>query len=417
MALLVFLQRTNTMKTSKLLKALAVASVMAPLGVQAAIDDMGMQYVSAAEGFSGSFRLNLFESVDDGSANASDNNKLGSVDSLRLYLGGTSDLGGGMSSSYALELRNATAVDQDGGLHTIFSVHNWNVGLSGAFGLVNVGRTTQAAFMVPGGSLDSIAGSNASAVSVDPDNNVIVYKSPVIQGMQFGVSGRALGVEVSGEDDLLDQYDLAATYSSPLGFTVGAAYEVKLVHDSALSATEKPANDDKTGFRFGVRYGQDNWLVAYEYRAYDNHLAFGAGSFSGHVALATTSINTTNPALISVNAIYNNSLDWNNKVSYNVHRIAAKVSIDKITASANYSKEAQELDVSFAGITNEVGRTKLGIDVAYALGAKSMVAFGWTNETEEAWSTSAGRLLVSSSNVSKVKDGVTTTKLWYRVDF
>ena len=398
------------MKTSKLLKAVAVASVMAPLGVQAAIDDMGMQYVSAAEGFSGSFRLNLFNSVDDGSANASDNNQLGSVDSLRLYLAGTSDLGGGMTSSYALELRNATAVDQDGGQHTIFSVHNWNVGLSGAFGSANVGRTTQAAFMVPGGSLDSIAGSSASAVSADPDNNVIVYKSPTIQGMQFGVSGRALGVEVSGEDDLLDQYDLAATYSSPLGFTVGAAYEVKLVHDSALSATEKPANDDKTGFRFGARYGQDNWLVAYEYRAYDNHLAYGAGAVSV-VASASGSITTPNPALIAVNAIYNNSLDFNNKLSYNVHRMAAKVSIDKITASANYSMETQEIDVAGAVAAD---RTKLAMDVVYALGAKSMIGAAWTKETEEAWSSNVA---LGVSSVTKAKDGVTTTKLWYRVDF
>ena len=404
------------MKTNKLLKAVAVASVMVPFAAQAAIDDMGMQYVSAAEGFSGSFRLNLFNSVDDGSANASDNNQLGSVDSLRLYLGGTSDLGGGMTSSYALELRNAIAVDQDGGQHTIFSVHNWNVGLGGAFGSVNVGRTTQAAFMVPGGSLDSIAGSSASAVSADPDNNVIVYKSPTIQGMQFGVSGRALGVEVSGESDLLDQYDFAATYSSPLGFNVGAAYEVKLAHTTErFGTTLGTTHDDKSGWRFGARYGQDNWLVAYEYRAYDNHLAYGVVPM-GTLVLGDVETTAATPVvLITKTAIYGDSLDWRNDVSYAVHRMAAKVSIDKITASANYSMEAQSFDVTGAV---DADKTTFAMDIVYALGAKSMIGAAWVKQETDAWGTAAGATgefdlrpaVVTSSDV-------TTTKVWYRVDF
>ena len=403
------------MKTNKLLKALAVASVMAPLGVQAAIDDMGMQYVSAAEGFSGSFRVNLYSSSDDGTPNASDNNQYGSVDSLRLYLGGSSDLGGGMTSSYALELRNATAVDQDGGQHTIFSVHNWNVGLSGAFGSANVGRTTQAAFMVPGGSLDTIAGSSASAVSVDPDNNVIVYKSPVIRGMQFGVSGRALGSEVGGEDDLLDQYDFAATYSSPLGFTVGAAYEVKLAHTTErFASTLRSAHDDKSGFRFGARYGQDNWLVAYEYRAYDNHLAYGVQTHDA-TRVSLGNIRAGSSVLIT-STNHNLSLDWRNDISYSVHRLGAKISIDKITASANYSTEAQSLDGAGAV---DADRTKFGLDVVYALGAKSMIAVGWTKQESEVWTAvnGTGTQDFDLNTASVVSSEEATTKLWYRVDF
>ena len=408
------------MTTNKLLKALAVASVMAPLGVQAAIDDMGMQYVSAAEGFSGSFRVNLFQSVDDGSANASDNNELGGVDSLRLYLNGTSDLGGGMSSSYALELRNASAVGTSGGLHTItiFSVHNWNVGLSGAFGSVNIGRTTQAAFMVPGGSLDTVAGSSASAVSVDPDDNVLVYKPPVvIRGVEFGVSARVLGAEIAGEDDLLDQYDLAATYSLPLGLTVGAAYEVRHAHDERFrSSALKSANDDKTGWRFGARYGQDNWLVAYEYRTYDNHLVYGVVA-PGTSVLDDVENSDGSVVYIANTAISGNSLDWNNSISYAVHRMAAKLSLDKITASANFSMEAQSISVLDAV---DADRTTFAMDVAYALGAKSMVAVGWTKQDTEAWTTAPGTVTGAQFDLrphAVTSNDVTTTKLWYRVDF
>ena len=389
------------MKANKLSK-LAVVCVIASLGVQvaqAAIDDMGMQYVSAAEGFSGSFRANLYERTDLDGAN-DDATKLGGADSLRLYLNGSADLGSGMQTTYALELRNTG---------NLLTIHNWNVGLTrSGFGTLVVGKTTQAAFMVPGGSLDTIAGSSAESLSVDPDINVLTFKSSRFGNMQLGTSARALGNETgdTSEGDILDQYDVAATYSWPVGVVVGGAFEIRLAHAERFSTAEASANGDKFGYRIGARYDQGNFVVAYEFRTYDNALFFGeSGSITGNVVAATGGTN-----LISQGSIYNNSIDYSDKVSYNVHRAATKISVEKFTGSVNFSTETQEIKLVGA---KDAKRTTLGADLAYSLGAKSQVAVGLQKKKTDSWTVNSGDLVVGT--VAEAEE--TTTKVWYKVDF
>ena len=122
------------MKNGKILVTAVAAGMLAVPASHAAIDDAGMQYTSAAEGFYGSLRMD-FSTSDSSTPGAADTDSTGlDVSASRLGVSGTVDLGGGLSASYNYEF----AVKGNNG-DAIGTTRLHNVGLSGGFGSLLVG--------------------------------------------------------------------------------------------------------------------------------------------------------------------------------------------------------------------------------------------------------------------------------------
>jgi hypothetical protein len=372
--------------------AALVAALVFPGVAVAATDDMGMQYTSASEGLSGSFRVNLYDASDDGT-DEGDTTSGASLDSLRLFFNGSADLGNGLTSTYGLQVRAAAGTDS-----TNTYAQDYHVGLNGVFGSLQFGRIASAAYMVPGGSLDSLKGNSRKAPTEDPGDKTFKFTSPSINGLQFGFSAM-MNDDGKTDDDLLDEVAFGATYDTPLGLKLGASYEKEA--KTTPTGNNPDHEDDITGFRFGAHYGQDNWTVAYEYRAYDNY----AGGIAASVSSVVNGSNTIS---------YGDGKAGND---YQVHAFAVRFNLDKVTASAQYSAEEVSLEgkvssASDAAAVKDLGRTALGVDVKYALGSKSSILLGFSStEQDQHKGTGDGLAELGTS-----KDSDTTT-LRYQVDF
>ena len=175
------------MKNGKTLVAAAAAAMLAVPASHAAIDDAGMQYTSAAEGFYGSLRMD-FSSSDKSTPGAADTDSAGlDVSASRLGVRGTVDLGGGLSADYRYEFRvngdNEAAVGATR-LHT--------VGLSGGFGSVLVGTQWALDYNYVWGKTD-VMNVNSGWFTYNDNragrqSNAITYTSPDFNGFNFGLS-------------------------------------------------------------------------------------------------------------------------------------------------------------------------------------------------------------------------------------
>ena len=277
---------------------------------------------------------------------------------------------------------------------------------------------------VPGGSLDSVAGSSDVGLTGSRDGQ-IRYESPRINGLKLGISGVLNGKKPAvttttgpnptpvadrgkldgdpGGDNpagSLDELNLMAHYELPIGLVMALGYESKdRAPTGDAAATEAAISDKSSGFRFGATYSQDNWTVAYNYRKYNEHNGFANETFT----------------------VGGKSVDRRNSTTeYQGHRMAAKFVVDRVTMSANYSTETVSTDIPsgvFASAaTNkvssaEVSRTTLGVDAKYALGAKSWMALGHKNVDKESYTQN----LVSGVTPVSEKTGGTTLR--YGVSF
>jgi predicted porin len=387
--------------------AALVAALVFPGVAVAATDDMGMQYTSASEGLTGSFRVNLYHSEDDGMPTGDKTNGAG-LDSLRLTFAGSADLGNGLSSTYALELRSspqgtgmpeptdATKTNLGGSY-----AHSYHIGMDGVFGSLQFGRIAGAGYMVPGGSLDSIKGNSRKAPTEDPGDNTFKFTSPSINGLQFGFSA-VMNDSGAATDDLLDEVAFAGIYDTPLGLKLGAAYEKEA--QSTGSTAAKMRQDDVTGYRFGAHYGQDNWTVAYEFRSYDN--------FDGEIVKANDATTMSLSDGTNSTSNFGSGMTVND---YAVHGFGVRFNLDKITASANYSTE----EVSFGAVQSpnqtastpvDLGRTALGVDVKYELGSKSSILLGFSSTETDQHAENDYSTLGTSADKDE-------TTLRYQVDF
>jgi len=121
----------NGNKRKNILVTAVAATLLAVPASQAAIDDAGMQYTSAAEGFYGSLRLG-FQTTDDGTSDSEGIDQRSS----RLGVRGTADLGGGLTASYHYEF----SVNGDNDTSSALGgTQLQNVGLSGGFGSILLG--------------------------------------------------------------------------------------------------------------------------------------------------------------------------------------------------------------------------------------------------------------------------------------
>ena len=401
--------------------ACAVATVLA-VPAYAAIDGDGMAYVSASEGLSGAILVNVFQDTDVDNVDASTK-----LHEMIIEYNGSSDLGGGMKSLYNLKLLNGDGTGKEG----TFKVDQYFLGLSAPFGTVWAGKVAGVTDAnVPGGSLDSVAGSNAEGLTGSSEGQ-LRYESPRINGLKLGLSGVLNGADATGEGKgsanpagSLDEMNLMAHYELPIGLVMALGYETK---DRVAGGTT-PANtvsDKSSGFRFGATYSQDNWTVAYSYRKYNEHNGFvsldpdGPGNNRGaypHIKVGTS----------------NNEVEFdlrNSSTEYQAHRMAAKFVVDRVTMSANYSTETVSTDVpashtptggaavSYGDVRNvEVSRTTLGVDAKYALGAKSWMALGHQNVDTEAYQKDGKSVLIGTGD-SPESTKVGTTTLRYGVSF
>ena len=291
---------------------------------------------------------------------------------------------------------------------------------------------------VPGGSLDSVAGSSDVGLTGSRDGQ-LRYESPRINGLKLGISGVLNGKEPAvtaaatpndqkykldgdpGGDNpagSLDEMNIMAHYELPIGLVMALGYETKdrvpgvdLANNNHAETrgNNPPAHaiisDKSSGFRFGATYSQDNWTVAYNYRKYNEHEGF---------ASKTIDVAGDGP-----------KVDRRNSGSeYQGHRMAAKFVVDRVTMSANYSTETVSTDIPSDAFTTaadavasvEVSRTTLGVDAKYSLGAKSWMALGHQNQDTESYTDEDGRVDVKTG-ISPRSVKVGTTTLRYGVSF
>ena len=348
-----------------------------------------MAYVSASEGLSGAVVVNLFEDSDEDNVDASTKLK-----EIVLSYGGSADLGGGMKSTYGFTLKTETNANGD---TAPIWIDGYHVGLEAPFGTLWAGHVAGVTDgNVPGGSLDSVAGS--SDVGLTGNNaGQLRYESPRINGLKLGLSGVVNGQSGAdgGPAGALDQLNIMAHYELPIGLTMAAGYESK---DRIAVEAENQldgVSDKASGFRFGAEYSQDNWKVAYNYRKYNEHEGFGYDK-EFHVASATGG------AAIPV-------VRTNSTTEYQGHRMAAQFVVDRITMSANYSTETVSTDVAGGAKSKiDLDRTTLGVDAKYALGSKSWIGLGHQSKDTESYGCSITNVADRGDSACPKKDDGST---------
>lgn len=375
-----------------------VASVLAILclpAARAAIDDTGMRYVSASEGFGGSLRVFLLSREKDRF-----HPELSSLESLlgstRLYVQGDVDLGGGLASTYYWEWRV-----KDGGKE-IFTqaVH---AGLKGAFGEVRAGIVEPAAVaIIPSADVTNDVGLGEKKI-FDTQSNIIRWVSPEIRTeigeFKFGASGKFY--EYEGSDAILDAFDVAAVYTFPPCLELGIAYQ-SVNSTLANNPLAHQYETSKRGVRVGMQYGRDNWLLAYNYRTYDHFIPASEIGFNRSELLEGVGreldaiIESANADFVALaRAAYQDH--WFESSEYKIHAVSGRIEVDKFTFALGYQHEllsnrgesirplADEAEgVTFLGRPVIAGtafipsgfkarRYTYSADVSYDLGSKSKI--------------------------------------------
>ena len=451
------------MNKKQLITSAVTTALIAPMAAFAAIDDQGMAYVSAGEGLSGSLRHDILFDTNEVGEDVSSK-----VNSLRLWVAGDLDLGGGLKSTYYYEFR-----DQDGRGTGSLQTEAYDIGIKGPFGSFSVGDLGMVApRMVPSADLAFERGTNREGFAADPGPNGLRYESPVINGFQFGVSGVLNGTQVAADSvattvfygvdtaitpfvtpgadalstvtprnkDSLDEFSLAVRYTLPIGLQLGAGYENKennvpvnaTLYNNVPAAAADVAvgvgtamntitagqvvrtrnSDSLNGFRFGARYAQDNWLLGYEYRTYDAFLPNSVIDYLGEGQEFTIDINPASGEgdQVEVTRYLNSQIVSGDKdLSYDVHAIGAMATVDRVVMTAGYSIESNEYTGTAADRV-VLERDTIALDAAYKLGSRSTMVVGWKKEDYSADITMYGFNTRGSKAVS-------TTFLFYRIDF
>ena len=300
-------------------KALAVvlsgALAFAP-AANAALDESNMAYTSASEGFYGSLRVQYQNTESGGKKNDSSVD----ADSSRLGVGGSVDLGGGLEGFYGFEwdLGNPANGDRpDIPNNTGLSTRQNHVGLRGDWGSVWLGAFDSVIVRFGGFSTTDILDQYAGNFEpIYRTSNAIAYISPDLNGFNFGIEVAANdgdhaikvdddGDAVADDGNDFDKIGIGASYSIQ-GLTFSGAYyqeQDALVLGTAVGqmtlatgATQAQMDaaddafgarinnqlgldsddiagaekaDDKGQYALGIKYNQDNWVVAAMYGGED----------------------------------------------------------------------------------------------------------------------------------------------------
>ena len=435
----------------------AASAVAAPAAL-AAIDDAGMRYISASEGFGGSLRVKLLSDTSE-----KDSSIETSLSSTRLYVIGEGDMGSGLTSTYYWEWR----VDgKDQSKLVTDSVH---VGLKGAFGAFQAGQIEPVgSAMLPSPDLTNDVGIGDQKLnSTSNHQQAMRWISPKINGLQFGVSaglqnqnlkddaheiidkkvtvetglGEDVGITfvdpyVDGDDDTIDSFDLAVTYDAPQGFKLGASYESREAYLESVSKNvevdlgEGPEDEpvggipnveatygldnDAAGFRLAGSYGQDNWQIAYNYRAYDHAIAdfevssrILSKSITGPSGGGTPLTGTDMDIERTLN--YLRFIEGEKDTKYTAHSFGGTVAVDKITFGFGYQLENVE-NKTFAV---DLDRKTYSFDVGYSFTSKAKIIAAYSKTDTDEYAIPDVAIV---GMVTAVPDK-SETYLLYRIDF
>jgi predicted porin len=309
------------MNNGKILVTAVAAGMLAVPASHAAIDDAGMQYTSAAEGFYGSLRMD-FSTSDSSTPGAADTDSTGlDVSASRLGVSGTVDLGGGLSASYNYEF----AVKGNNG-DAIGTTRLHNVGLSGGFGSLLVGTQWALDYnyvWVKTDVMNVRSGWFAyNANRAGRQSNAITYTSPDFNGFNFGLgavlssgslsdlSVTSSRVEVDGTPDPSDDDETAALAAleamrpdNSLASEEAAAVDKVIIASSysfrgfniaGTYVRQDILDINPTSVGLALGYGQDNWSLGYYYAKTDMDTPANneelVHSFAGQVGIGKTTL-------------------------------------------------------------------------------------------------------------------------------
>ena len=373
-----------------------------------------------------------------------------SLGSTRLYVIGEGDMGNGLTSTYYWEWR----VDgKDQSKLVTDSVH---VGLKGAFGAFQAGQIEPVgSAMLPSPDLTNDVGVGDQKLnSTSNHQQAMRWISPKINGLRFGVSaglqnqnlkkdeeleikdlilvaageGEAVGITfvdpyVDGDDDTIDSFDLAVTYDAPQGIKLGASYESREAYLESVSKNVEVddfgleygtsvggvpnvdatygLDNDATGFRLAGSYGQDNWQIAYNYRAYDHAIA----DFEVSSKVMANIVSDLEIPFLN----YLRFIEGEKDTKYTAHSFGGTVAVDKITFGFGYQLENLE-NKTFAV---NLDRKTFSFDVGYSFTSKAKIIAAYSKTDTDEYEIP---YLLTVGMVTAVPDK-SETYLLYRIDF
>ena len=387
----------------KLLFIMAVgASVLFGGKVQAAVDDAGMKYISAAEGLSGSIRIRMLE---DSNLLSGDEDLAVGFDDSRIVYRGDSEMGNGMAVTYLFEFRpgdHSSPNDEE----QRFRIEYIDVGLRGKFGHFRIGAIESvSSAIVPSPDRTNDVGDDGEKLADDYRYGGWRWISPDIRGLVLGLSAEVRDQPRLTKDDgdsNVDQYDVAVAYSLPAGLGIGASYSVK-------SSLVENLEEEK-GFRLGAVYERDNWGLGYNFHNYNS-----AAPKSFQQGLGIDPNDSTAPGLKT-----NNDLRGHEDTEYVEHVVGANVSLGKFSFAVSYSQAnvknptldstAPEIDSDVKGVDVDFKTT--AVDIAYNLGSRAKLIAAYKVEK-----TSGENLQLGNLTVGDVSTGVKQYYLLARIDF
>ena len=391
----------------------------------AAIDEAGMKYVSAGEGFGGSIRLNFlhkFQRVLLVGDERRDDTPYGENEwetnygSSRLYLNGDIDLGNSWEATYYFEIRPNESPEGNeaispGEADTALRLAYQDIGLRGPFGWMRLGTVESASSaIIPSADRTNDIGTSGKHLAEDYDQG-IRWLSPLIKGFQVGASFQmknrhySFGFEDSTRDriaqeelndKMLDRWDVA---------TAGSIGELVEVGFSYAKENAQDRDDaDSTGFRVGVSHAQKNWGVSYNFHRYKAYNPYGIKAHENYSIQGTNERlwhyreynssgsdipegnNLPNGVLVRADAAANALLsddaslvlDFNKHTTYIEHVLGANLLFGRFNFAVNYSLSTTENDIVDTSPDPGIQSLSYKIhglrgDLAYNLGSKSKI--------------------------------------------
>ena len=194
--------------------------------------------------------------------------------------------------------------------------------------------------------------------------------------------------------------------------SLGGDRVVRLVPNGSWTASYGLDND-AAGFRLAGSYGQDNWQIAYNYRAYDH-------------AIARLRSIECNCARRGVTLNYLRFIEGEKDTKYTAHSFGGTVDVDKLTFGFGYQLE----NLKNRAVAVDLDRNTFSFDVGYSFTSKARIilAFSKTDTDEYKIDPTGGILYTDVTpdgqggdgvgpSSSKVEPDKSKTYLLYRIDF
>ena len=420
----------------KKMLAAAIASALAVPSAFAAIDDAGMKYTSASEGFYGSFRFALRSSEDNDASVAAESSRLG--------VQGDVDVGHGNTAFY----RGEWAFNYDEPNTEPFSTRLAYVGMKGAFGSVRFGQIWSADYDYVTSLTDvtnNVTGNLAPNFRV---KNALRYDSPDIQGFRFSIQLHANDRDSGDPAQLTDAQFTALPPVMVPDPTEDDPDNMEVIDPADLATYNGLPEDDRDAFR--EAHGLEERVTVEREREVDGELTntvTGLGriadqddgnEFDRYILAAGYSIRGVNLGATYVSnqapdsSVAEDEISWgiggnygqdNWRVGYlywdtsdyrggngddlTGHSFSGQVSFDKVTLRAVF--DTQELEPGGGGSADTDAFT---LEAQYSFSSKARAYATYQNVDREA---GGARFFGQSSRATATDSD--TFYVAYRVDF